>query len=613
MRWLAAVIGLAIAASFPAAFGHGFGGDQAPPLDLNGRDVTVSTLLTPYDLDVDDAEEVNVQVKFFYLDTKETLPQVTYRIDIWNDGQLDRELLARNFFFDEDGRLDIKVVPKAGCDKDKLHQCTKYFGSGHTSAPGDTDGGALHVFGEKCNNDNLDTCARPQVSGPIFTKGGLYNIKVLIDAATSSNALVPDDLNLEFDTFVSVAQEQDFELPSPTGPDPIRVPIKTYYDDVGNFAFDRNTRTVSFDMEFDWSPDYVELVPIVHEEVGISHEFAQTYGTGFRGFVNGIEVGTGSDHPNGLLPNLDGLGSGIVHFLLDTEMLQDIAEKTGQDGPGKMLFELVAGELVPTKSARAELVKIQEDETQVPVDVDVDVSWPAERGYGDEIPFLLEFRDTDGKIIPDILYEVALYDHDRQELIEKFDGKPVTGIPVLEELDGGPVKAITASEGIDVQVIKIPQDASQYRLDVKVIGSGVVDFVPTYAGIGSALLEISDSMMGDASPAPPRDAPPRPAPAPTPAPADPPAAVSIPAWIKTNAGLWVDGLIDDVTFASSLQFLINQGVISVGGAEQGEATSSGIPSWIKQSTGLWVDGQVDDATFAGSLQFLIRQGIIQIV
>ncbi|MDA7943973.1 MAG: peptidase [Nitrosopumilus sp.] len=611
MRWLAAVIGLAIAASLPAAFGHGLGGDQAPPLDLNGRDVTVSTLLTPYDLDVDDAEEVNVQVKFFYLDNKETLPQVTYRIEIWNDGQLDRELLARNFFFDEDGRLDIKVVPKAGCDKDKLHQCTKYFGSGHTSAPGSVDGGALHVFGEECNNDNLDTCARPQVSGPIFVKGGLYNLKVLIEAATSSKALVPDELNLEFDTFVSVAQEQDFELPGVSGPEPIRVPIKTYYDDVGNFAFDKDTNTVSFDMEFDWSPDYVELVPIVHEEVGISPEFAKTYGTGFRGFVNGIEVGTGSDHPNGLLPNLDGLGSGIVHFLLDTKALQDIAEKTGQDGPGKMLFELVAGEPVPTGSSRAELVRL--DNFEIPVSASVDVSWPSRHGYGDEIPFLLEFRDQDGRIIPDVLYTVELHDHDRQRLIEGFYGDPLLGIAAPEGPDGDQLSAITASEGIDVQVIKLPADESQYRLDVKVLGSGAVDIVTTHAGIGSALLDIGQSMTGDA----PADPPARPAVTPSPAPADPPAdppaaPASIPAWIKTNAGLWVDGSIDDATFAGSLQFLINQGVISVGDTEQGAATSSGIPAWIKQSTGLWVDGQVDDATFAGALQFLIRQGIIQV-
>ncbi|MDA7953728.1 MAG: peptidase [Nitrosopumilus sp.] len=584
MRWLAAVIGLAIAASLPAAFGHGLGGDQAPPLDLGGRDVTVSTLLNPYNLDVDNAEEVNVQVKFFYLDSKETLPQVTYRIEVWNDGQLDRELLARNLFFDQDGRLDIKVTPKAGCDEDKLWKCTVYGGSEHVLAPE-----ALFVFGAECNDENLDICGRPSITGPIFTKGGLYNLKVSIEAATDARTLVNDPL--EFDTFVSVAQEQDFELPGVSGPEPIKVPIKTYYDDVGNFAFDRETRTVSFDMEFDWSPDYVELVPIVHEEVGISPEFARTYGTGFRGFVNGIEVGTGSDHPNGLLPNLDGLGSGIVHFLLDTKTLQDIAERTNQDGPGKMLFELVAGEPVPTESARADLVSLDDFET--PVSTSVDVSWPSRHGYGDEIPFLLEFRDGDGRIITDVRYEIALFDHAGQQLVERLDGSDPD------------IPGLAASEGIDVQVLKIPEAESQYRLDVKVLGSGAIDIVTTHAGIGSALLEIGESMGGA-----PADPPARPAVTPAPAPADPPAA--IPAWIKTNAGLWVDGSIDDATFAGSLQFLINQGVISVDDTEQGAATSSGIPAWIKQSTGLWVDGQVDDATFAGSLQFLIREGIIQV-
>ncbi|MDA7991228.1 MAG: peptidase, partial [Gammaproteobacteria bacterium] len=563
MRWLAAVIGLAIAASVPAAFGHGLGGDQAPPLDLQGRQVTVSTLLDPYNLEVENAENVNVQVRFFDIETKENLPQVTYQIEIWNDGQLDRELLARNFFFDRDGRLDIKVTPKAGCDEDKLSKCTVYYGDQDVSAVR-----ALFVQGADCTDDNLDICARPGITGPIFTKGGLYNLKVQIRGAIDPKTIT-DGEELEFDTFVSVAQEQAFELPGVSGPEPIKVPIKTYYDDVGNFAFDSDTRTVSFDMEFDWSPDYVELVPIVHEEVGISPEFARTYGTGFRGFVNGIEVGTGSDHPNGLLPNLDGLGSGIVHFLLDTKTLQDIAERTDQDGPGKMLFELVAGEPVPTESARADLVSLDDFET--PVSTSVDVSWPSRHGYGDEIPFLLEFRDGDGRIITDVRYEIALFDHAGQQLVERLDGSDPD------------IPGLAASEGIDVQVLKIPEAESQYRLDVKVLGSGAIDIVTTHAGIGSALLEIGESMGGA-----PADPPARPAVTPAPAPADPPAA--IPAWIKTNAGLWVDGSIDDATFAGSLQFLINQGVISVDDTEQGAATSSGIPAWIKQSTGLWVDG-----------------------
>jgi len=39
--------------------------------------------------------------------------------------------------------------------------------------------------------------------------------------------------------------------------------------------------------------------------------------------------------------------------------------------------------------------------------------------------------------------------------------------------------------------------------------------------------------------------------------------LSIPEWIKNNAAWWADGEIDDNTFASGIQFLISEGIISV--------------------------------------------------
>ena len=55
--------------------------------------------------------------------------------------------------------------------------------------------------------------------------------------------------------------------------------------------------------------------------------------------------------------------------------------------------------------------------------------------------------------------------------------------------------------------------------------------------------------------------------APTPTPTPMPSAessVSIPAWIKSNAGWWVDGTIDDGTFVSGIQYLVQVGIIQVG-------------------------------------------------
>jgi len=36
----------------------------------------------------------------------------------------------------------------------------------------------------------------------------------------------------------------------------------------------------------------------------------------------------------------------------------------------------------------------------------------------------------------------------------------------------------------------------------------------------------------------------------------------IPDWIKNNAGWWADGLIDDGSFVSGIQWLISNGIIS---------------------------------------------------
>ena len=37
----------------------------------------------------------------------------------------------------------------------------------------------------------------------------------------------------------------------------------------------------------------------------------------------------------------------------------------------------------------------------------------------------------------------------------------------------------------------------------------------------------------------------------------------IPEWVKTNAGWWADGAIDDDSFVQGIQFLIKEGIMSV--------------------------------------------------
>jgi hypothetical protein len=94
---------------------------------------------------------------------------------------------------------------------------------------------------------------------------------------------------------------------------------------------------------------------------------------------------------------------------------------------------------------------------------------------------------------------------------------------------------------------------------------------------------------------------------------EPTPTAKIPDWIKSNAGWWADGSIDDNSFVQGLQFLIKEKVMSIPPTEQGSTTGSNeIPAWIKQNAKWWADGSIDDNSFVQGIQFLIKTGIMKI-
>ena len=90
------------------------------------------------------------------------------------------------------------------------------------------------------------------------------------------------------------------------------------------------------------------------------------------------------------------------------------------------------------------------------------------------------------------------------------------------------------------------------------------------------------------------------------------AEMSIPSWIKNNAGWWADGIIDDNTFVTGLQWLISNDVMTIPPTEQGTGSDDVIPSWIKNNAEWWADGVIPDDAFVSGLQWLISNGIMKI-
>ncbi len=561
-------------ASQPAS-GHGPGGDQAPPISFAGMNVTVRTDITPSDITIGDIDDINMKIRFFDTLTDTTLEKVTYRVSISRGG----DLLARSLFYDPDGQLDVEIRPNPDCDQEKLWRCSVYGGSKSAGSPG-----ALSVYGEPCNGDNYDICARPTITGPVLEKGGLYHVRVDIEGATSPKVQIAE--RLSYDTFVSIAQEQDFVMQAAHAEE-IPVVIKTYYDDVRNFAFDPADDSIEFDMAFDWTPEYVDLVPMVHEEVRFPKGFAPyAEGKQFRGYVNGVEIkqGTLLNDPYSYSD------TNVVHFLITNSELQRISANMEHDRfeSKNMNLKLVPLEETTTRSTEFYLVDLETMSS--PTQTTVKVSWDVKYGAGDDVPFEFTFLDQDGQLIKDVWYGYIVSDESGNE-IARFSGD--------DPLNTG----ILSTEGIDVQTIRIPSEGL-IRIDVIAYGTGL-DYDPTYSGIGSGLVEIgpSQQQLGTIITAPNAGTP------------DPTAdmAAEIPPWIKANAGWWADGQIDDATFVTALEYLMQNGILvvpSVDDSSSAEASAATIPPWIKTNAGWWADGQIDDGSFVSGIQYLIMEGII---
>jgi len=84
-------------------------------------------------------------------------------------------------------------------------------------------------------------------------------------------------------------------------------------------------------------------------------------------------------------------------------------------------------------------------------------------------------------------------------------------------------------------------------------------------------------------------------------------------WIKNIAAWWSQGLISDSEFIEAIEFLINEGVITVSATTSESSSLEEIPEWVKQTVGWWAEGITSDQEFLSAIAFLVDNGIIQVV
>ncbi len=98
--------------------------------------------------------------------------------------------------------------------------------------------------------------------------------------------------------------------------------------------------------------------------------------------------------------------------------------------------------------------------------------------------------------------------------------------------------------------------------------------------------------------------------------------VTVPLWVKNNAGWWAEDQIQDSEFVTSIEYLINQRIIKLDIPEPTEEEKryessipepkeQSIPVWIKNNAKWWSESKISTNEFVSGIKFLVEQGIIQ--
>ena len=538
-KWSLFVISALFLVSVSPAFAQHHSGAIAPPVDFDGLKVAISTILSPEDYSYEEDKNANLSVRFFDSETNVNIKSVTYRIQIFHESTL----VANEYYFDEDGKLDVKIKPTAGCLEKDLWKCTQYNGEKHAIA------GAYYARG-----DSL-----PTIQGPVFDRSGQYNIKVSIVGATNPRTMTTTDLL--FETFLHVPQNEIFLIKDANAQE-IPISVKSYDGNVSNFSFDESSKKISYEILDDKKPDNSHSSHM-KQVISINEEFSSfKQGHDVDVLVNGVALRDNFVDVDGSVPGETTVRIDITH----DEFAMDDSIQDNVDSTGITKIELISGERIDFDSLGFEY-----DNGYF-----ASVMWDSKSSPGKEIPFTFSFFDQNDSPITDILFAYSVTDESGNEIWSNIGSNEM-------------YLGVHAPHGIARESVMIPEDGN-YKITLILTGQNSKNFESFM--ISDSLLSMSskNGELGNET------------------------GEAIPAWVRSNAGWWADGQIDDASFVEGMQFLIREGFMMVDIGEQGLASDNGeaIPAWVRSNAGWWADGQIDDASFVEGMQFLIREGFMTI-
>ena len=499
--------------NFNDVYGHGVGSEIFPPVELDGKLVSVEVSSSTKDDMENDDQQISISLIDF--ESKITLRDVTFLIK----SERGEQFLFEKEFKADNGFLVFNFISE---DTDSIIVDEK-------------DGGE-DFFGSLLGLESrlID------VKGPKLSEGGLYKLDISIITANGYSEKL--EIPLVFNAGISIAQTTTHNFIDPSfGQQNIQV--VTYYDEISNFQYEPEPKQISFSMPFEWTPSNIEQTSVVHQEIIIPKEFGALLLSGFSMSVNGIEL---SDD----IVNVDDFFTEgrVVHFIIyQKELLNIFENNSNQNG---MNFVIKPDRDYTHLSSVTENGQFR-----------ILASWE---------PEILE-SNSDAKIIFDVTdiflknkpvstnYEFSITQDDKL-LFEQngvsTDSKTehnVVDFTVPDNLSGIVNLNFNNLGGNEFATTSIPIVIHKNTInDYALIPDWIREDALLWSGekitddkftdiinylITNKIITISENQL------------------------DAIEVTKIPSWIRTTAGWWTDGEIDDKTFVKILEFLVKKNII----------------------------------------------------
>ncbi|TLX78089.1 MAG: hypothetical protein E6L05_01685 [Thaumarchaeota archaeon] len=277
-----------------SAYGDGLASETLPPVMIGNRNVTLSINSTPFLID---NYHTGTQMNFLLMDADSQQPfsDVTVSISVFKG----EKALFGHIFKSDSGNFLISAFPQE---------------SGEVSI--NEEGG---VFSSVLDQHS----GKYDIKGPIFNSGGLYRFKINVLTLGSYN----NQVSKSYNAAISIPETDEYQIyDKDYGKQ--TVTVIAYYDQINNFHYDSEKKSINFVMPFNWSADNIKQVSVVHQEIKIPKSFGEFLVTKYDTYVNGIKI------PDNAI-TIDDYSSDdrIVHLILYKQELSDLAIKQQTSKP----------------------------------------------------------------------------------------------------------------------------------------------------------------------------------------------------------------------------------------------------------------------------------------